>query len=342
MKNTIFALLASIMLFGCSDNKPKLHVYSWSDYFDPELIQRFEQDNDCNVVIDTFDSNEAMYAKLKAGGTGYDVMTPSSYQIEALVKERMIVPLDHELLPTVMKNFNHDLDHQILDVNLEWSVPYACTYTGMMCYSNAVGSINSWSAIADPKFKGKISLLDDLRETIGIGLMYNGYSLNSTDEKEIMAAASTIVKWRSNVRKFDAESYKLEVANKSTYIGHGYSSDAAQVIISDNRNDIIFVLPDEGFTIAWDEFVISSNSKQLELAYKFIDFFYDDEVAYQNMIYIWSLMANKKAFDRIDDNCKYILLPKNIDKGQLLKGFKDQKTMELYNKAWDLIKSLDK
>lgn len=337
----IFSLLAlCLLVFGCSDDRVQLHVYTWSDYFDPELISKFEADNNCNVVIDTFDSNEAMYAKLKAGGTGYDVLTPSSYQIAILAQEHIISPIDHNLLPNVKKNFNHVLDNQILDKNMEWSVPYACTYTGLMCSSNEVGSIKSWKDISDPKFKGKVSLLDDIREVVGIGLMCNGYSLNSTNEQEIMTAAKTIVALKSNVRKFDAESYKLEVANKSMWIGHGYSSDVAQVIITDNRDDITFVLPDEGFTIAWDEFVISAASKQHELAHKFIDFFYDDDVAYQNMIYIWSLMANKNAYDKVDDNYKYILLPKNVSKGQLLKGFSDQKVLEYYNKAWDMIKSV--
>jgi len=78
MKKLILTSILSLML-GCSDNKPILHVYTWSDYFSPELIEKFQIENNCVVVIDTFDSNEAMYAKLKAGAAGYDVITPSTY-----------------------------------------------------------------------------------------------------------------------------------------------------------------------------------------------------------------------------------------------------------------------
>ena len=84
----------------------ELHVYTWSDYIAPEVIAGFEKGLGVKVVVDTFDSNEAMYAKLKAGGTGYDLMTPSSYQIGQMAKDGMIDKLDHSKCPNVRKNFD--------------------------------------------------------------------------------------------------------------------------------------------------------------------------------------------------------------------------------------------
>ena len=78
---------------GCGGKKPVLHVYTWADYIKPELVQRFEQENGCRVVIDTFDSNEAMYAKLKAGATGYDLIFPSSYMVKLMHDQGMLQPI---------------------------------------------------------------------------------------------------------------------------------------------------------------------------------------------------------------------------------------------------------
>ena len=70
----VLLLAALVVLCGCGEKKPVLHIYTWSDYIDAGLVEQFERDNQCRVVIDTYDSNEAMYAKLKAGATGYDLL----------------------------------------------------------------------------------------------------------------------------------------------------------------------------------------------------------------------------------------------------------------------------
>ena len=94
----------AVMIAGCDGNSRSLHIYTWSDYLAPELVAEFEKTHNCKVVVDTFDSNEAMYAKLKAGGTGYDLMTPSSYQIPQMAREGMIEKIDHSKCPNVKKN----------------------------------------------------------------------------------------------------------------------------------------------------------------------------------------------------------------------------------------------
>ena len=254
MKKLVPLALAALVFAGC-EQKKELHIYTWSDYIAPEVIQAFEEANDCTVVVDTFDSNEAMYAKLKAGGTGYDIIMPSSYQIATMAREGMIVELDHTKLPNVRANFDPRFAAQILDPTFKFNVPYAVTYTGFMYLKDKIPSdanIASWAILGTDALRGKISLLDDQREVIGAGLMYLGYSINSDKAEEIDAAVEQILKWRQNVRKFDAESYKTEVASGATFVGHGYSTDATQVIVGDEesgapaRDDIGFALPKEG------------------------------------------------------------------------------------------------
>ena len=328
----------------------ELHIYTWSDYIAPEVLESFEKALGVSVVVDTFDSNEAMYAKLKAGGTGYDIIMPSSYQINIMAKEGMIIPLDAKRIPNVLKNFDHAFDSQILDPAFKYNVPYAVTYTGFMYLKDKIpagADANSWAILGEPAMKGRISLLDDIREVLGAGLMYLGYSINSTDPKEIDAAVAQVLKWRANIRKFDAESYKTEVPSGATWIGHGYSTDTTQVIVGDEeegapaRDDVGFALPREGYTIAFDEMVIAKDAARADLAYAFINYIYDGEVAKVNMEYICGPNPVKPGIDALDEDYRKLIVldEETLKRGQVLKGFDDQPAvMELYNKAWDRIK----
>ena len=330
----------------------ELHIYTWSDYLAPELIVGFERALGVKVVVDTFDSNEAMYAKLKAGGTGYDLMTPSAYQIPQMVREGMIDKIDHSKCPNVKKNFDPSFLNQVVDPEFVYSVPYTVTYTGFMYDKSKIPEgvdVESWKILENPAMKNRVTLLDDLREVIGGGLMALGYSINSTDPAEIDAAVNEALKWRHNARKFDAESYKTEVAAGSMWIGHGYSTDAVQVIVGDEeegmepRDDIGFALPKEGFTISFDEMVIAKDAKRKDLAYAFINFVYEAEAAKSNMEYLCGPNPVKPGIDLLDEETRNIVLldPEVLKRGQVLKSIDDPKVMEYYNKGWDRIKATE-
>src|SRR5437867_13406154 len=97
-----FILLLFTLLLACSSSqKEVLHLFCWSQFFDPALIAQFEKEHHCRVVIDTYDPNESMYAKLKLGNSAYDVIFPSGYYLEILDKQGLIVPLDPSQIPTL-------------------------------------------------------------------------------------------------------------------------------------------------------------------------------------------------------------------------------------------------
>ncbi len=330
----------------------ELHIYTWSDYIAPDVQSGFEKALGVKIVIDTFESNEAMYAKLKAGGTGYDIIMPSSYQVALMAKEGMIDKIDHAKCPNVKANFDKAFAPQLIDSTFEYNVPYAVTYTGFMYAKGKVpegADVCSWKILENPAFKGRVTLLDDMREVIGAGLMSLGYSINSTNPAEIEAAVGEVLKWKSNSRKFDAESYKTEVAAGSTWIGQGYSTDATQVIVGDEeagmdpRDDIGFALPKEGYTIAFDEMVVAKDARRKDLAYAFINYIYDGEVAAANMDYLCGPNPVKPGIDLLDDDYRKVIVLDEaaLKNGQVLKAFDDPAVLELYNKAWDKIKATE-
>lgn len=348
---TAMAATAAALLFAGCESKPELHIYTWSDYIAPEVIERFQERYGCKVVCDTFDSNESMYAKLKAGGTGYDIIMPSSYLVETMAREGLIRELDHSRMPNVRRNFDPAFASQIIDPTFKYNVPYAVTYTGFMYAKDKIpagADVASWEILGNSALKGKLTLLDDIREVIGAGLMSCGYSVNSTDPAEIDAAVAKVLGWKANIRKFDAESYKTEVASGATWLGHAYSTDTTQVIVGDEENglsprgDLAFALPREGYSIAFDEMVVSATAPNPDLAYKFMDFIYEGEIAKINMEYIMGPSPVKPGIDALDEDYRKLIVldAETIGRGQVLKPIDgNAAAMDLYNRAWDRIKA---
>ena len=127
MKKFLFFALVFLYVFilvtTCSKPENELHLYVWPDYIKPELIERFEKEYNCNVIYDAFDSNESMYAKLKLGSTGYDIIFPSGYTFELMLLQNMLGPIDINLLPN-LKNLNPKyIPTKILTINLFMAYP---------------------------------------------------------------------------------------------------------------------------------------------------------------------------------------------------------------------------
>ena len=155
----LFALAAVSGYGEAALSKPTLRIYTWSDYIAKAVIDRFEKEYGCKVVIDTFDSNETLFEKLKTGKADYDIAMPSSYLIPAMEENGMIRPLDHKKLPNVRKNFDAHYAGCILDPSFFFSVPYSMTLTGFVYRKDKIGAapVNSWDVFETAAFKGRIN-----------------------------------------------------------------------------------------------------------------------------------------------------------------------------------------
>ncbi len=336
--------LATAALTGCGPKKPTLHLYTWSDYLDPELVTAFETANGCRVKIDTFDSNETMYAKVQAGSGGYDIIFPSSYQVSLMAQNNMLLPLDKSLLPNVATHFAQSYTRVILNPEMTYNVPYAVTFTGIAYRKDKTAGIEiaSWTCFDNPAFKGRSSLLNDFRETIGAALKSLGYSLNSTRPEELQKACDVVLRWKKNIAKFDNEQYKTGIASGEFVLGHGYSGDIAQVMLEDPKN-IGFAFPKEGFTAACDEMVIPKTAKEVALAHAFINFLYDPDNACKNIQYICAPMPNTQGIAKLPEEYRSnpaILPPEEtLAKAEVLKDLGAANA--LYSKIWDTIKATE-
>lgn len=335
------AAVTAVSMGGCGQPKAVLHVYNWSDYVKPELVQRFEAENHCRVVIDTFDSNEAMYNKLKAGAGGYDVIFPSNYFATIMHQQGMLQPLQPALLPN-LANLDRELLAMLPDNACAYSVPYMMSYTGLAVSKSRVKDFKpSWAMLARSDLKGRITLLDDMREVIGAALKTLGYSINTTDEKQLEDAKNLVLQWKKNAAKFDNEQYKNGIASGEFLLVMGYCGDVMQVM-KENR-DVAFAVPVEGTQVSCDLMVIPKDAKNGALAHAFINFLHDPKVAAENMEFVCYRCPNAKAYPLLSAELRAnpsVFVPKEIlDKSELLRdlGVDNAK----YTKVWDQIKAAE-
>lgn len=334
----LLALASVLLLTNCS-KKPVLHIYSWEDYIAEDVIRGFEKEYNCQIQVDVFPSNEAMYAKLKAGAAGYDLIVPSSYMSLVMNSQGMLEKLDHTLLPNVKKFYDKQYDLLALDKKQEFCVPYFISFTGIGYDVTKVKDFKpSWKMFEREDLKGKLSLLDDLREVIGCALLTLGYNANSTNEKEIKEAVALARKWKKNIAKFGVDDSRNSLANGEFHLIQTYSGDLLQFAV-DNPN-LRFVIPMEGTSVTFDTLAILKNSPNKDLAYKFIDFVYRTEQAIANMNDIYYRMPHKEAAGKVKKeirNNPVFNIPPSMFKYCIpLKDLGKDKV--LYERAWDEIK----
>ncbi|HSH08783.1 MAG TPA: spermidine/putrescine ABC transporter substrate-binding protein [Oceanipulchritudo sp.] len=347
MKKTVISILASwiiLPLAGCGskEDTPVLNVYNWDDYMAPEVFELFEEKYGCKVILDTFDSNEAMYAKLKAGASGYDVIFPSSYQAYMMNEEGMLHPINQTAMPNLANVDPEYLGQTAIDKTMAYSVPYMSGSTGLGYRESAVPDLTaSWAVFEREDLKGRMTLLDDMREVLGAALKYLGYSLNTGNEAEILEAGNVVIKWKRNIATFESEGYKQGIASREFHVVQGYSGDIMQVIDQNEDEDIVYALPEEGFSVWVDDMVIPADSDNVELAEKFIDFMHDPEIAKLNMEYNYYVCPNSAAYEIVDEELKSdptIFIPDELmKKSEMIRPIGDD--LQKYIKVWDLVKA---
>jgi spermidine/putrescine transport system substrate-binding protein len=327
---------------GYCASKPTLHVYTWADYIKPELMQRFEKEHNCKVVIDTFDSNEAMYAKIKAGAKGYDIITPSSYMVSIMFTQGLLQKLNPALLPNI-KNVDPEYLKFALDPKMNHSVPYMLTITGIAYLKNKVKDFKpSWAIFGRTDLKGRMTMLNDMRETIGAALKFRGYSLNTTNDAELNAAKETLIGWKKNLAKFENEQYKTGLASSEFLLVHGYSGDIMQV--QNENKDIAFAIPGEGTSFACDDLVIPKTAAKVKLAHQFINYLYEPSVSAENTEFISYLCPNTASYAKLSTELKnnpaiFFLKQQGSSKNEVIRDLGADNAK--YTKIWDQVKAAE-
>lgn len=253
-------------------NDNVVNVYIWATYIPDSVFRRFERETGIRVNYSTYTSNEALYAKLKANPfSDYDVIMPSTYFLDRLIKQDMLRKIDFSKLSN-MKTMDSWLTYDKDDLKSNYSVPYFWIATGIAVNTkyHDPKKLTHWFDLWDPLYKDQLLALDDAREDFSISLMTLGYSVNDRDEKHIRAAFERLKSLLKNVKLFNSDTQKSIYLDEDITVGMGWNGDI--YLASLENPNLEFIYPEEGFVISIDGFAIPKQAKHVENAHRFIDF----------------------------------------------------------------------
>ncbi|MCJ2164554.1 MULTISPECIES: extracellular solute-binding protein [unclassified Pseudodesulfovibrio] len=304
MKKTLLAmalvLLCSVPSFAGSG---ELYLYIWSEYIPDEVVENFTKETGITVNISTYDSNEAMYAKIKLAGEGYDLIVPSSDYVGLMRRQDMLLPLDKTKL-TNFANLAPDFVDQPFDPDNTFSVPYMWGSTAIavntaIIDADAVSSINDlWK----PELNGRLLLPNEPREAFTLALKSLGYSLNETDPAHLEEAYRKLQKLMPSVRVFDSDSPKQALLSGEVTVGVVWNGEA--YIANQENSEIVYVYPAEGFSLWMDSLCIPKGAKNLDEAHAFLNYLLRPEVAATISTEMGYSTPNAKAMEIIPEDVR--------------------------------------
>ncbi|MBE6062344.1 MAG: spermidine/putrescine ABC transporter substrate-binding protein [Clostridium butyricum] len=341
------SLLTLCLFSGCdkseasNTNDNVVYFYNCGDYIDEDLLTKFTEETGIKVDYSTYDTNEIMYQKVKSTPGTYDLVIPSDYMIQKMIKENMLEQLDFDNIPNY-EYIDNKFKELAYDPKNEYSVPYMWGTIGIIYNPDIVNTpVNSWNILWDTNYTNKqVIMFDSMRDSLAIALKKSGYSMNSTNSAEIETATQCLIEQK---RTMDPLYYVDEVKDKmiteEAAIAPVWSGDAAYIISQNPK--LQFVIPEEGTNKWFDALAIPKGARHKENAEKLINFLCDPENAVKNVEYIEYSTPNKAAYEMLDDDIKnndsFYPPDSLLDKCEVFVDL--GKKLKLYDDAWMKVKT---
>lgn len=318
IKKNILLIVLLLIASIAYTKENKLYVFNWTEYIDPEIVTEFEEKYDCEVVEDYFDSNESMLTKVANATKSYDLVCPSGDHVQIMLEMGLLAELDKEKLPN-WKHLNPSILNKLKDFDdIEpYAMPYFWGVTGIL-YNPEYVKLDtpfeaSWSLFENEEYKNKLMMLDDAREVVGAALIASGYSANNFSSIALSKAEEKLINWDRNISQYHSDAYKNDVPQGEIWIAQAYNGDALQVIRE--FDNLKFALMQEGGTYWIDSFVLLNNAENKDMAYKFLNFLMEPEIAARNAEWVEyatpNLTAYQEYIDEESKNNKLIYIPES-------------------------------
>lgn len=337
-----FVFIAALSLVACTHKADvkEVNLAIWGNYLPQDLVEKFTAQTGIKVNISNYTSNEELLAKIQAGSSGIDVAVPSDYMVSIMRKLDLLEPLDSSKIPN-KSLVAADLLNQDFDPKNEYSLPYAWSTAGIAVNRDLYkGTVKSWKDVfTDPKLKGKLSLLDDVREVIGMALKINGKSVNSTNAEDLTAAKAELLKIKPSVKMFTSDTVEALV-NKEVAVAQSYSTDALQAAAKTNGK-IEYILPEEGGTRAIDTLVIVKGAEHGDNAHALINFMLSPEV---NVAFVKNVRGGpvltttkEKLPEDLKTNASLFPTPEKLKKFEGIEDLGEQ--TQAFDEIWTQVKT---
>ncbi len=360
MKRLLCLSLVLVMMMalfsGCKFGQDiiTLNVYNWGEYISDgsdglmDVNAEFEKlyGNKVRVNYKTYESNESMYTLLESGAAEYDIVIPSDYMIGKMIKEGMLAKLNFDNIPNYQ--YIHEKYKNLeYDPNNEYSVPYTWGTVGIFYnkkYVEEEDLAQGWDILWNEKYAGKIYMFDNARDSFAIALKKLGYSMNTTNPDEWKAAYDELAKQKPLVQGYFMDQVFQKMTNEEGWLAPYYSGDGANMITGEDGNENIgYFVPDQGTNLFVDAMCVLKNSKNKELAEKYINFMCEPDVATANAEYICYSTPHMKALEMISEEVRTNLMfyPKMevVEQAEVYITLPED-TMKLQKELWIQLKCL--
>lgn len=317
-------------------NKNVVHLYSWAEYIPPEVFDNFEKETGIKVIEDIYSTNEEMFTKLRSGATGYDIALPSPDYVEIMMKENMLEKIDKNKIST-FKNLDDNMMKKLrsFDKNNEYAIPYAISATVIAVNTKYVKDFpRNYDIYEMESLRGRITLLDDLKENIIAALAYEGYPQTTTDRKAFKKAEERLFKWRKNLAKFDSDSFGKNFASEDFLVVQGYAENIYFELSDEQIEHTEFFIPENAGSFSIDSFVILKSAPNKENAYKFIEYIHRPEVYKLVADYLMLPCINVPARKLVEEDPIFTI--EALKDAALLRD--TSKTLDMQNEVWENVK----
>ena len=308
----------------------ELNVYNWDAYIGDTTVADFEKATGVKVHYDKFPDAETMLAKIRSDGkgAGYDICYPTSVEIPGLVADGIIQPLNLGLIPNAT-NLGAQWQNPGYDASNAHSMPYMWWTTGY-CWDGAKikDDLTSWESLWDPTYRGKLSMLDDIREVFAVAAFRLGLDPNTKSDTDLDAMVALLEQQKPLLRTYTTDDIGI-MGGGSAIIAHAWSGDVYQM--KGDLPKVKYVIPKEGAVRGSDTMVITSGAPHPVAANLWINYNLDAKVSAANTNYIGYMGPNAAAMAFID---KAILDDKTVNPDIALLD----KLVELLNLGTDLDK----
>ena len=329
---------------GAATSDVTLNLYNWSEYMPQEILDGFKEETGISVNYTTFDSNEAMYAKLKLldDSSQYDLAIPSTYYVEKMAKEGLLQELDKSKLSN-FSNLDTSFINKKVDPDNKYSIPYMWGSTGLAINGDVFdpATVNSWEDLWRPEYKNQVMLMNDMREVFGMALLTLGYSGNSSNSNEIKAAYEKLTTLMPNVKTFNSDATRIPYIEGETNIGMTWNGEAVMAN-EEGLTSLVYKYPTEGAILWMDNFVIPKNAKNVDAAHKFIDYLLQpenakivsEEIGYASP----NLAARELMPEEVRNNPTIYPDQQTLSKAEFQEDVGDE-ALQVYQQYWDKLKT---
>ena len=277
--------------------KPVLNVYNFTTYIAEDTVSNFEKLYNVKVTYDTFESNDALFAKMQAGNPGYDVIVAGDFNVQQMVKAGLLEEINLKDLPNFTKNAAVNFKNPAYDPDNKHCVAYQWGTLGIAYNTKKVNKeITGWADVFAEGSKNKIALMNSTREQLGALLIMLGKDPNTTNRADLDAVKDFVLKHKDQIAAFHDDDGQTKLARGEVDIVFEWSGDIFQVMAE--NPDLRYVIPKEGSIIWTDNMCIPKGAKNKPLAEKFINYIYDAKVGASISNFVRYGTPNQAAIDQ--------------------------------------------